>query len=897
MSRVCSFSFGLAALLASLALVHGEEAKTPRQDLYGDPLPPGAVARLGTLRLRHADVVAMTFSKDGKRLISCNRDGEVRVWDTATGKLVRRTLLASKARELTKFGYVYMDFSLTPDGTTALASDGRTMYVYDTLTGRERGRLSNTQVSPDTPAAQMLAFSPDGKKIVMNWWDKEGNGFTQLWDIIEFKKYLSLDGPPRTVLTAVAFTPDGKQLAAAGGKDREELFVWDAVTGKLKQRKKHGAALGSLVFAPDGATLAAGRYGIGEAVLFDAATLKEKAALPARANVKVDRFTSVNMTGFSPDGRLLVGACYIDGDNPPGQKGFLIWDLSGPKAPRWLPTSSFIHAPALAPDGKTLACCISHIVYGDGGGNGIDLWDVASGRRLHQWPCHNTSVDKLAVSSDGKTLVSSDSSRPALRLWDTATGKPLRSLAGWDEFGSAYLLFSADGQRLASVSRKGKLQMWEAATGKELCRFAIDSPGEGVYPAYRVAFLGDGKRLATAAMMRSTRISIWDAATGERLLQRPLSAVQPTPSQGFVEFAPDGESVTVWRSDSRTAWLGDRLTIEDISTRSLLATLPKGVGHPLAFSADGRLLAVFLQPRTEHMGAWMEPKPILETYDVKGLSLIETASGQEVVRLDIRRFDRVAITSDGGALVVTDKQKLSVWDAATGEQLHQMAWPECIRDGHGYAKISSLAVLPGGRVATGTTEGEILVWDLAPSTWPIRQTARERSRDRFDALWSDLARDARTAYRAVSSLAASPAWSVPLLDAHLHPVALGSKRIEKLIADLDDDRYEVREAASRELPQLRCAVEPSLRRVLADKPSLEMRRRLENILTEPKHPTAENLRTQRAIAVLERIGTPEARRILEKLSKGAAAPETRAAQAALQRLNHRDASAIGRSPP
>lgn len=707
----------IGSLLVLLTgIIHGEEAKPPRTDLYGDPLPPGAVARLGTLRLRHADVMAMAFSKDGKRLISCSRDGEVRVWDTATGRLLRQTRLAWKPREIPKWGYVPANFSLTPDGATAVAWDGKMMFVYDTVTGRERGRLSNREGAPDTSSAQIFAFSPDGKKIVMNWWDKEGNGFAQLWDITEFKKYLSLTVPSRTILTAAAFTPDGKQLAALGGKERKELFVWDAVTGKLKQRKKLREAMGSLVYTPDGATLAAGSYGKDEAAIFDAATLKEKETLPARTNVKVDRFISVNLTGFSPDGRLLIGACHIDGDNPLREKGFLIWNLRGPTAPRWLPTSSFIYAPTLAPDGKTLACCTS---FQRGGTHTIDLWDVASGRRLHQRPSHDTPVDHLAVSPDGKILASASGhyKNSSFRLWDTATGKPLRSLAGWDEFASACLLFSPDGQRLVSVSRKGKLQMWETATGEELCRIAIDSPGEGVYPAYQVAFLGDGKRLATVAMMISSRLSIWDAATGKQRIQRLLSAVQPTSNKGFVELPPDGEGVTVWQSD-------DRLTIEEITTTCLLATLPKGVGHPLAFSPDGRLLAVFLQPRAEH-GCMMDLDPVREKYDVKGLSLTETATGQEVVRLDIRRFDHVAITADSRALVVTDKQKLSVWDTVTGERLHQMQWPESVRDEHGHAKISSLVVLPGGCAATGMTEGDILVWDLAPSTWPVHSPARE----------------------------------------------------------------------------------------------------------------------------------------------------------------------------
>jgi hypothetical protein len=413
-----------------------------------------------------------------------------------------------------------------------------------------------------------------------------------------------------------------------------------------------------------------------------------------------------------------------------------------------------------------------------------------------------------------------------------------------------------------------------------LYRFAIDSPSEAVYPAYRVAFLGDGKRLAVVAKMISSRLSLWDAATGEQLNRRTLGPVQPTFSQGDVELAPDGESVTVWR--------GDRLTIEDISTKSRLATLPEGVGNPLVFSADGRLLAVLLPPRIARMGVWKEPrKELPETYDVKGLSLIETASGQEVVRLDIRRFDHVAFTPDGRALVVTDKQKLTIWEASTGVRLHQMTWPESIRDEHGYAKITSLAVLPGGRAATGMTEGDILVWDLATSTWPVHKPVGDLSRQKLDALWSDLAGDAPKAHRAVRTLADVPAQTVPFLSDHLQPVRVDGKRIESLLADLDGNEFAAREAAERELTGLRARAEPMLRRALEDKPSLEMRRRLQAILAGPKRPSADSLRTLRAIAALERIGTPEARRILEKLSGGSPARETREATAALQRLDHR----------
>lgn len=73
--------------------------------------------------------------------------------------------------------------------------------------------------------------------------------------------------------------------------------------------------------------------------------------------------------------------------------------------------------------------------------------------------------------------------------------------------------------------------------------------------------------------------------------------------------------------------------------------------------------------------------------------------------------------------------------------------------------------------------------------------------------------------------------------------------------------------------------------MLKDKPSLELRLRIEALLIEPKRLPIDTIRTLRAIDILERIGTPEARRILEKIGRSAVASEKRAALAAWQRLS------------
>ena len=85
-------TLGVALLLFSGTAACGDG---PRTDFHGDPLPPGAVARLGTVRLRHSHVDGLIFSKDGERLTSFSSDEKaVRVWDAASGKLVERKSVA-----------------------------------------------------------------------------------------------------------------------------------------------------------------------------------------------------------------------------------------------------------------------------------------------------------------------------------------------------------------------------------------------------------------------------------------------------------------------------------------------------------------------------------------------------------------------------------------------------------------------------------------------------------------------------------------------------------------------------------------------------------------------------------------------------------------------------------
>jgi hypothetical protein len=161
----------------------------------------------------------------------------------------------------------------------------------------------------------------------------------------------------------------------------------------------------------------------------------------------------------------------------------------------------------------------------------------------------------------------------------------------------------------------------------------------------------------------------------------------------------------------------------------------------------------------------------------------------------------------------------------------------------------------------------------------------------LESLWADLAgKDARRAYQALWALVAAPERSLPFLREHLRPVRpVEAEEVARLVRGLDSDRFETREQAMAQWERLEERAEPALRKLLSGQPSLEVRRRAEQLLE--KLGSSRRPRQDRALAVLERIGTPAAREILQTLAQGM--PEarlTQEAKASLQRLARRPTS-------
>lgn len=805
--------------------------KQTRKDYYGDPLPPGALVRMGSMQMRH-EGARIAFAPDSKTLISAGWDAKVRFWDLATGREARQWRIPQGTSVA----------GLSPNGKILAVFGEETLHLLDTTTGKELRHLPAKNGGHRT-----LAFSGDGK-LLATLLGRADDYAIRLGDLSTGKERVVVDRLSRG--GELILSPDGKLVGYWDGNlGQQVLRLWDAATGRELCKERVEGLCGAM--SPDGKTFATANLK-GAVTLRDTAHLKIIGTLAPAVPV-IGRISLSPHLVFSPDGALLAVG---------GLEKLVLWDVAARKERRRLDDRE-ARGLAFAPDGKTLACV---------GRFEIRLWDVASGKRLHERPGHDTYVQAVAVSPDGKTVASIAGTDPVVRLWDAATGKPREWFAKHDSRVRS-ISFASDG-RLLVAGAYGVLRWLDAGSGEESRRFVVTDHKSGrqnreVLTAYLSA---DDRRLSVISRtigQNSHQMTVWNARTGERLACRPF--------RGYPDarFSADGACVTVRNPN--------RLILEDPRTGRELGSIPGDVGRPVAFSPDGGLVAVGIHKTITPLPGGPEG------YEAKGVRVVEAASREEIFYVE-GWIDFAVFSPDGRVLVTADPKSLRLWDVATGARLLERTWPADFVRHPTLTPIYCLAFVPDGRsLVTGLNDGTLLVWDLAHAS-PPKTKARDLGREELAALWNDLAGDARKAHRALHTLSASPAAALPFLAEHLQPVAaVESKRIEKLLGDLDSERFAVRDAAAKELTRLGEQIEPALQRVLENKPSLEVRTRVQAIQASLRGvPSAPTLRTLRAIRVLEHIGTPETRQVLREIAGGAAsARETHAAKKALDRLAER----------
>jgi WD40 repeat protein len=479
----------------------------------------------------------------------------------------------------------------------------------------------------------------------------------------------------------------------------------------------------------------------------------------------------------------------------------------------------------------------------------------------------------VTFTGHGKRLMTYNAGAGAC-FWDPDTGRRLpNDVVSWkgapvDDLLSFCRLgfqddcvnFTPDGHQVVVAAPTNTVRVLDAATGRALKAFRFAST-----EFFRSAMLSPRGRLlavetVTDDLPQKVKIHLFGLHANEEVRVLEVGAIakvgSPWDMPGHIAFSPDEKRLACASQDTS-------ILIWDLNSGRIVHRLPGVTNHPVgsvAYSPDGRYLvasrSIFFY---EGSGDWTGDSTIDVWHATTGQRLGTFGGGVSLVYA--LAFDPT------GRIVAVASNDISLWEVASGKELYRFSDPDAYNPSHG------IAFCPDGeRIASGMHDGTALIWSLAP---PGCKDSPGGSRKplRLNDWWADLASaDASHAYSAVWSLSAVPDTAIPFLRERIRPMSKqDGDRIRLLIVKLDDDRFEVRENATRALRELGWMAEPALSRTLAAKPSPEVRSRIKLLLESfPKRPVKDpqTLRDLRSVWVLERIGTVEACAFLRELKDG-----------------------------
>jgi WD40 repeat protein len=648
-------------------------------DRYGDPLPVGALQRLGTVRFRH-DSTAIAFSPNGKILASGGRNNVIRLFDADSGKELRRLI-----------GHQTRSYNGPADQRNFVA----------TLVG-----------ATGTGGVNSVAFSPSGKVLASGGWDDT----VRLWDVKTGRELRKI-AAHKAMVGRVVFSPDGRILASRGALDGT-VRLWDPITGTQLQkfvglsninpwRFNHDLAL---AVSPDSKTVVATARGA--LVFFDVASGAELKRLPAHVyGITV---------AYSPDGKLLASGGVDQGKDVYSLR---IWDVKAGKELRkcklpknepptylsWDPNNNGKFAAVVAEDVMHIfdahtgneVTRLNHywpsrVAYARGGkklasaGSGptIRFWDPATGKELYRdYEGHRSGVTAVAVTRKGKWIASGGGD--GVRLWDPGTGKVARTIPV--KGGVTCLAFDPDGRTLAFGGLGRVVHLWDVAKGKSAAEFKPHTNS-----VRGLAFSRDGQWLATGDAQATVRV--WDVKRGKKVQE--IDNKSATESLALA-FGPNRRTLVcagAWNDSSFLPKKGQTLRI------------------------NGKEVKVKEEFVLKLQGVLMTRK---EGYYVLGW---DVKTGKEVHKFGGLRapLRSLAYSPDGKLVAGASRDgKICIWDAKTGkERLHIVAHPG--QSAAPFGTSPCLAFSPDSKtLASAGSDHTIRFWDVVTA----KETGQFRAPD------------------------------------------------------------------------------------------------------------------------------------------------------------------------
>jgi WD40 repeat protein len=666
----------VTASAAALAL--GETAPNAASagpaSLSLDPLPAGAVARLGCNRLWHLWPASnpglndLTFSPDGRYLATLgHQDDHVGIWSVPDGMAIRDW----EPQEADRGG------SLLWTEQGLYISSGGGLSLWEPMTASLIHRFAGELL-------RGLAVSVDRRHVAAAAFIE---GCVQLWDTSTRLPVARLEtdpdrkpGPPfrlGNILLSVAFSRCGRWLAAGGynhgqtGRIEGFVHCWDiAARRHLIRFETNGGPVGRLAFTPTGHLLTADWAGT--IALWEPLEGRWVRDWPRPGVGNIYHSLAVNASGQIALQR---------------EEGVYLWHPDPSRETVLCPARGFSNL-AYSDDGRFVA---------GGRRNGrVDLYDATTGGDLSPPDRHTTHVGSIELSADGTVCLVclgyiSPHHANEIVLRDTRTGAWLGATppADWRP-----LALAPVGTRVAGRLGGSRLAVWDWASGEVTVHPEVDPQVVAWHP--------DGQRLVVAA--NNGDVVTWHRATGQWNRQPVSSSV---PMMG-VAVAAGGRAVALNGNGSLFVWQIDqddsprRLAVppppsqpDYVSARCLLALAPDGLSVAWTYS-DGIVYASSVAD-DELRSVYTHPTGDEEAEDGRSVILRYTAAGRLLI---------------AGTCTTQDTHWLYtsvVTDGLTGEVLWrsppQLQW------------ASAMALSPDGRaLLTGHEDGTLLVWPLRPGS-------------------------------------------------------------------------------------------------------------------------------------------------------------------------------------
>jgi WD40 repeat protein len=709
----------------------------------------------------HTDhIQSVTFSPDGRWILTASWDKTARLWETATGKplqVFKKHGSSLHSALFTPDGRQVLTLSLGGEYQTQLPDQGpveadpplsaekpvRTDYpglsrwtshrdavtarLWDATTGQEAGVLQRWDVSSlfgrgEYP--QAAVFSPDGRRLAVTLGSDHS---VRLWDK-QTGKEISLLTAHKGPILATTFSPEGQRVLTFS-RD-QTLRTWEIPTGKATATLTllgHDGPIRSARFSPDRRQLVTA----GEdrtARVWDVATGKELAVLRGHEDL-------VTHARFSPDGRHVLTTS--------ADKTARLWDAAakedfarifrGHEGPVW--------SARYSPEGR-------HIVTASADKT-ARLWKIADGayQILKDRAARESilgEVHSARLSPDGKRVLVLSADKNSLiqltglpgllggpreapftpvRIWDAETGKEFLALKGLNDDVST-VSFSPDGKQVLTATsgrynryevlpyggwlpksfETGKdppARIFDATTGEQRVVFQ-GQPGQ----PYFAAWAPDGKRVCLSSSASWTA-QIRDAATGKEL----VTCSERTWSRAAT-FSPDGQRVLTYPAVDAASHLA---LIWDANTGKPVAYLRGHTNEILFanFSPDGRWAITTSQDQTARI--W------------------DAATGAEraALRGHHREVNMAAFSPDGRRVVTTSNdQTARIWKADTGEEFFTLS-------GHQGPVRSAVFSPDGQHVLTASTDKTARIWPVDPLPLAMKRKPRELTEEekgRFEAM-------------------------------------------------------------------------------------------------------------------------------------------------------------------